>query len=425
MRSSRLGTTSGGARGKPDALGGAFSPRPGLREFANEFASELGRQDRLDAFALCLERLLRGNRRQRSGTGLPQFGAHARAMHQFVNYSPWPYDAVLANLRRRLFVRDAHKTAALVLSEFHVTKYGRHSVGVSRHLSDWANLYGGSRHWNSQPRSMRGQLAITWSWADSTLCVPVATQLYLPPEWTSDPGRLDRARVPEGAQGLGTRCDTAFHLLRKIKGDLPAFHAAVFDEQYGSSLEFLSMLEGQQIPYVAKVPPTLSKHPLVPAQFFSSSSQRGTPRWWARRGRFAQYRRGLRNAWHHYDTWPPLAYFQTDGPPRHFLRYWTEMIPLNEPSRGLRGNRWLIIVPNGHRVLNLDLYVSNLPVETPRAVFAELIYQLQAVKTEQRRLHARLSAGHFEGRSWHGFHHHVVLSMLAGVFLMQHPEYAT
>jgi SRSO17 transposase len=83
-----------------------------------------------------------------------------------------------------------------------------------------------------------------------------------------------------------------------------------------------------------------------------------------------------------------------------------------------------ITVPNCHPYQNVDYYVSNLPFKTERAVFAELIHQLRTVKTEQRCLHRLLSARHFEGRSWLGFHHHVVLSMLAWEFLKRHPEHA-
>lgn len=90
-----------------------------------------------------------------------------------------------------------------------------------------------------------------------------------------------------------------------------------------------------------------------------------------------------------------------------------------------RRKRWLIHAPNTKHGLHLDSYISNLPPNTDRTVFAGLIHHLRTVEREQRVARTRMNRGHFEGRSWHGFHHHAVLSMLAWEFLKRHPEHAT
>ena len=410
----------------PDGVanGVAFVPRPGLREFVEEFAAEFGRRDRRRACEMSLEQLLCKNQRKAHEMVAPPQGRAARAIHQFINRSPWNHEQVLAQLRKTALKRGYRKVAALVLDEFHVTKYGRHAVGFSRHLTNW----GGVGRALPPPgfrtaRSRRSQLALTWTWADSVQHIPIAAQLYLPPEWTGDGERLKRFKVPALAMIPRDRCDAAFNLLKQTKDGVPDFRAVVFDQNYGASFPFLSRLERHGIPYIAQMPGTLWNQPFVPTRFFPLPS-RQLPQKRAWRSRRYEHLRWANQLEFSADKWVPLEYPDTDGRPTHLFAERMEMIPLIERCRPHCRNRWLIILRSEYDSFGWDYYVSNLPPGTSPHVFAELIAQFHTTREMQSWLHSRLGAGRFEGRSWLGFHHHFTLCSLAGEFLRRHPEYA-
>ena len=62
-------------------------------------------------------------------------------------------------------------------------------------------------------------------------------------------------------------------------------------------------------------------------------------------------------------------------------------------------------------------YFSNLPPTTSVVRIARLIHQRWAIEQQYQDLKTELGLDHFEGRSYVGWHHHVVLSAVAYAFL--------
>ncbi len=62
-------------------------------------------------------------------------------------------------------------------------------------------------------------------------------------------------------------------------------------------------------------------------------------------------------------------------------------------------------------------WLSNLPVETPLKKLVELAKHRWIVERDYLELEQELGLGHFEGRSWRGFHHHATLCIAAYEFL--------
>jgi SRSO17 transposase len=63
-------------------------------------------------------------------------------------------------------------------------------------------------------------------------------------------------------------------------------------------------------------------------------------------------------------------------------------------------------------------WLSNLPAETPLKKRVELAKQRWIIERDYLELKRELGLGHFEGRSWQGFHHHATLCMAAHGFLV-------
>ena len=62
-------------------------------------------------------------------------------------------------------------------------------------------------------------------------------------------------------------------------------------------------------------------------------------------------------------------------------------------------------------------YLSNLPTDTPIAVLASTIKARWICEQAHQQLKEELGLDHFEGRSWHGFHRHALMTIIAFAFL--------
>src|ERR1022692_4489207 len=81
--------------------------RSQLQEFVESFAAELGRSERRHWCGKYLEGLLvEGERKSIEPMAARVNGGDEQAMQQFVNQSPWDYEAVMSRLREQLFTWD-------------------------------------------------------------------------------------------------------------------------------------------------------------------------------------------------------------------------------------------------------------------------------------------------------------------------------
>jgi len=66
-----------------------------------------------------------------------------------------------------------------------------------------------------------------------------------------------------------------------------------------------------------------------------------------------------------------------------------------------------------------DYWLSDLPTDTPLAELVRLAKSRWRIEHDYRELKTALGLGHFEGRSWIGWHRHVTLTAAAQLFLTQ------
>ncbi len=79
------------------------------------------------------------------------------------------------------------------------------------------------------------------------------------------------------------------------------------------------------------------------------------------------------------------------------------------------GEAWLI---GEHRATGeRKYYLANHPADTPLEVLAALIKARWVCEQMHQQMKGELGLGHFEGRSWRGLHHHLLLCQLAFAFL--------
>jgi SRSO17 transposase len=331
--------------------------------------------------------------------GLP---AHDQ-LHNFVSSPAWdgaPLEAVLAAKADAML---GGPDAVLVVDDTALPKKGAASVGV-------AHQYAGALG-----KEANCQTLVSLALARDEVPVPVALRLFLPREWVADPARLERAGVPEAHRAPRAKGEVALAEIDRLLGLGLRFGCVLADAGYGNSAFFRQALSVRGlrwavgIPKVQKAygtevallwprartgrprrPPVPSEKP-VPAESLLAAA-----RW-----------RPI--AWRHGTRGPLAAEFAA-------LRVRVADGEVIRTGAHLPGEEvWLI----GERRASGEVkyHLSNLPADVPLERLVGLTKARWVCEQAHQQMKEELGLDHFEGRSWHGLHHHALMVMVAMAFL--------
>src|SRR4051812_21176851 len=273
-----------------------------------------------------------------------------------------------------------------------------------------------------RPCSPRCQVAVTLSLANRTASPPVPYRLSLPQEWADDPARRQKVGVPEEIT-FQTKPEIALDQLRAAaEAGLPR-GVVLMDAGYGSDTQLRTDVTALGLSYIAGILSNTSvwaqgRAPLPPKPW----SGRGRPPKLMRRDNEHQpisvkaLALALEQA-----AWTEIAWREgaVDRLTSRFARvrvraahrdYW-----LGEP----RPEEWLLIEwPEGEKEPT-KYWFSTLPEDISFVRLVELAKLRWRIERDYQELKQELGLGHYEGRSWRGFHHHATLCIAAYGFLVQ------
>jgi SRSO17 transposase len=252
--------------------------------------------------------------------------------------------------------------------------------------------------------------------SDAASC-PLDWRLFLPIEWDDDRERRARAKIPEDV-GHRPKWQLALDMLDELDewGLRPP--VVVADPGYGETGEFRAGLEDRGHGYVVGVKAGTSAHPADAEPLQPPYQGRGRPRV----ARYPSKPSSLR------------ALVLAAGPAAARRVAWRagsrgtlrsrfvalRVRPAGGPRRkagGERPERWLLAEwPDGARE-PVKYWLSNLPSDTPIERLVLLAKLRWRIEHDYRELKQCLGLGHYEGRSWRGWHHHVTCVSVAHAFL--------
>lgn len=339
-------------------------------------------------------------------------GGNEQNLQQFVNQSPWDEAPILSAYRARMAAAFATEAGAIVVDDTGFPKQGKQSVGVARQYSGTLGKTGNC------------QVATSLHYASAQGEYPLALRLYLPEHWTSDPERLEHARVPSTKRAFKKKWEIALELLDEVRAeDLP--HGVVLaDAGYGVATEFRDGLDQRQERYIVGVtgeevvltePPqwvphvpkgTRGRTPTraylaedgprpVAIRTLATSLERTTICW----------RAGLKGSLEADFAWVRVW-------PAH---RWGDGVPADAIPDAPATARWLLVEWRKDGTSKYAL--SNLPLDTTIQQAVRWWKERWQVERGYEQLKGELGLDHFEGRSWPGFHHHVAMTFLAYGFL--------
>jgi SRSO17 transposase len=323
-----------------------------------------------------------------------------QAFQHFITHAPWDAETLWRRLRAVL----PERTGILILDETSFPKSGPHSVGAAR------------QYCGALGKVANCQVAVTAALWTGGRAWPLGALLYLPETWASDLARRAAARIPAPVV-FQEKWRLALTLVRRSRAAGFTLTAVVADAEYGDNSTVRQALHRLGLPYAVGISPTLTVF-------------RGTPT--LRIDRTQPPPRNRREGWP--DQEPVSVRTLSDAaPPRAWRRVqwrnganppWAaDFVALRiTPATDWRRRRlapeiWLLcergLGPTGRR----KHYLVSLPASASLKQVVRLAHQRWAIEQHYQDFKTELGLDHFEGRSYPGWHHHIVISAVTFAFL--------
>ncbi len=344
-------------------------------QFADQFADCFGRRVQRDAASRYLAGLLNDSERksiQAMHGRLSDAGTY-QALQHFITDSPWSAEPMWERLREL----TPERRGILAVDDTGFPKQGRHSVGVKR------------QYCGALGKTGNCQVGVTTALIGPALVWPTTCELYLPKEWAADADRRDETRVPRTVR-FREKWRIALSHIRAVKQAGFEIDAVVADADYGTITAFRTRLERMGLRYAVAV--------------------RGQVKAWAPGAATSERLEAIGHALPEHE-WRRVKWGNgTKGPLA--ARFVARRVRL----RHGRGERWVLF----ERSLADDerkYYVLNLSPAASLKRLVRLARSRWPIEQQYRELKDELGLDHFEGRTYPGWAHHMVLTATAFTFL--------
>jgi SRSO17 transposase len=327
-----------------------------------------------------------------------------QAFQHFITHAPWDADRVW----RRLLEILPERRGVVILDGTSFPKQGLHSVGVAR------------QYCGALGKIANCQVAVTAALWTGTRAWLLGARLYLPQSWIEDAGRRAAAGIPARAS-FQEKWRLALTLIRRARAAGLRVTAVVADAEFGDITAFRRTLHQWRLPYALGVSRHVTVFRGTPAVHIPPSARTGRPRSQlvlvnetrpstvralalalpARAWRRVTWRNGTNRPW--------AARFAA-------LR----VTPANEwRNRRLAPEVWLLCEQDLGLTPRIKYFFVSLPATASLTQLVCLAHQRWAIEQQYQELKTELGLDHFEGRSFPGWHHHVVLTAVAYAFLQR------
>ena len=350
-----------------------------LAELKDRIGCLFRRTEPRQQIGLLLEGLIGGAERK-NGWQLAEYAGDQAPwrMQALLGRTQWDQEKARDICRDYVIERLGDPSGVLVLDETGFLKKGRHSAGVGRQYSGTAG------------RIENCQVGVFLGYASPRGHALIDRRLYLPKDWAEDVGRREMAGVPD---------DVAFATKPKIGVAMvaAAIEAGVpcawvlGDSVYGSDKSLRVMLESHDKPYVLSV---RGNERLVMGDFRTHTAQ--------------ELAAGLSA-----EEWRRLPAGQGSKGPRLYDWARVRLFRLQSPP----WDHWLLIRRSICDPTDMAFYVTFAPDVTPLAELAAVAGLRWTIEECFQSAKGETGLDHCEARSWHGWHRHMTLSMLALAFL--------
>ena len=323
-----------------------------------------------------------------------------QAFQHFITPAPWEAEVVW----RRLRAVVPERTGILILDETSFPKSGPHSVGVARQccgaLGKVANC----------------QVAVTAALWTGQRAWPMAAWLYLPDAWTTDARRRAAAQIP-ATVGFQEKWRLALTLVRRTRAAGVTLSAVVADAEYGDNSTVRQTLHRLHLPSALGLSPTLTVFRGTPTLHIDreQSPPRNRREGWPDQAAVSVRRLSEARPSR---AWRRVAWRNGTNPPWEADFVARRVTPATDwRHRRLAPEVWLLcergLGPTGRR----RHYLVSLASSASLRQLVRLAHHRWAIEQHDQDLKTELGLDHFEGRTYPGWQHHLVISAVAYAFV--------
>ncbi len=335
-------------------------------------------------------------------------GIPIRPLQHFIGQSTWSIEPVIAQHQLLAGSTLGEEDGAFLIDECGVVKQGHDSVGVA------------PQYCGSVGKVANAQVGVYLGYASRKGYTLLDGQLFVPEQWFSE-AYADKRQATEMPSTLvsQTKPEIALELLRRavVRGSVRARWLAA-DALYGNSVAFRDGVATLSLYYFTAVScDTLIWRRQVALRVPSYSGKGRKPtKLSLKTPSNAPYRvdelarRLPKSAWKR-----TTIKEGSKGP----IVSDVVMVRVTEAREGLPGPRlWLIIRRNVADPSDVRYYLSNAPETTTEAELARLLGMRWPIELTFEQGKQEVGLDDYEVRSWQGWHHHLVMVMLAHHFLV-------
>jgi SRSO17 transposase len=362
-----------------------------LEAFLQRYLPRFYRVEQHDLARVVLQGKLSSLQRKTAEPIAAQAGRPRKPVQHFVGAGGWDDEAVMAELRQQVAEELADDQAVFVLDPSAFPKSGVDSCGVAR---QWCGRLG---------KVENCQVGVFLAYVSDRGQALVDRRLYLPQDWADDDARREQTHVPEDVS-FQESWRIGLALLDRAGADLPGAWVAG-DDEFGRGAAFRAQLRQRRLRYVLDVP----CNTLIRDLDETPAAGRRRPPWrrvdeWARRQPRRRWRKIARGegAKGPKVVWAAEAWVQT-----------------RDEDGGVGPRERLVVLRTVDQEPQSWYTLSNARSETPLAQLATVHGRRHGAEELFGAGKGEVGLGHYEVRSWVGWHHHMTLSLLALWFLQR------
>lgn len=369
-------------------------------KFMTPLIATLGRSERRQAATYYVEGLLMPGQRKSIEPMAARLGVDSQRLQQLVTSSPWSDDGLWSAIRQEV-IPHLEPLEAWIVDETGWLKQGQHSVGVSH------------QYCGAVGKQANCQVSVELAVSDGWVAAPIGGRLYLPQSWTEDRERCAQARVPEEI-GFRSKPELGLELIRQACEDGVPHAPVLGDCIYGDSPEFREGVRQLGLEFFLQVSGRHKAwtHPV-------RTEEKRVRRYVASGVPPAQTLAEIAASFLA-EQWKGSSWRAADGQTRRTRLAWCEVYlqhKLREGDADLE-RVWLVVDWPAGETEPYHYALAHFHQPPRRARCLRLSRSRWHIEQYFQRSKDDLGLDHFEGRTWRGFHHHLVLSALAYLFIL-------
>ena len=390
---------------------------PGIDEFLAPFETYFRRSEGRELAESYVAGLLMTGERKSVEPMSERVNASERGMQRLLSTVKWDEQGVAAHYRRVMLDATADSAGLLVLDDTGFPKKGQDSVCVAR------------QYCGATGKTDNCQVGVSMSYVGTDIAWPYAMDLFVPESWDDrdDPECMalrKKTKMPETVRHV-TKWQMALDLVDLARKDQVPHRAVLADSWYGTIPEFRQGLADRGENYIVGVysnsqifleapileiqpvkeqkrgrprknPTVVSTNPL-PVLLSDIGESIADDAWQRIELRLNSHDKPLIAEALSMRVWPAYGWRQGN----------------------LREQVWLLIErrPLTKGGYELRYFFSNMPQYLPTIDLARLYHERYWIEQGYQQLKEELGLDHHEGRSWIGWHRHVLLVFMAYGYL--------